>query len=58
MVLNSIGTADVYGDGESEKAVGRIVRYRKERICSDQMRSKTIPSHQRIISTTSITQIC
>lgn len=30
--VNFIDTADVYGDGESEKAVGRIVRYRKERI--------------------------
>lgn len=30
--INFIDTADVYGDGESEKAVGRIVRSRKERI--------------------------
>jgi aryl-alcohol dehydrogenase-like predicted oxidoreductase len=30
--VNFIDTADVYGDGESEKAVGRIVRSRKERI--------------------------
>ncbi len=30
--INFIDTADVYGDGESEKAVGRVVRSRKERI--------------------------
>jgi aryl-alcohol dehydrogenase-like predicted oxidoreductase len=30
--INFIDTADVYGDGESEKAVGRFVRSRKERI--------------------------
>ncbi|MBJ6109530.1 aldo/keto reductase [Hymenobacter sp. BT523] len=30
--LNFIDTADVYGDGESEKAVGRLVRARSERI--------------------------
>lgn len=30
--INFIDTADVYGDGESEKAVGRIVRSRKEKI--------------------------
>ncbi len=30
--INFIDTADVYGDGESEKAVGRLVRSRKERI--------------------------
>ena len=30
--VNFIDTADVYGDGESEKAVGRLVRSRKERI--------------------------
>ncbi len=30
--VNFIDTADVYGDGESEKAVGRFVRSRKERI--------------------------
>jgi aryl-alcohol dehydrogenase-like predicted oxidoreductase len=30
--INFIDTADVYGDGESEKAVGRLVRNRTERI--------------------------
>jgi aryl-alcohol dehydrogenase-like predicted oxidoreductase len=30
--INFIDTADVYGDGESERAVGRFVRSRKERI--------------------------
>jgi len=30
--VNFIDTADVYSDGESEKAVGRLVRYRSERI--------------------------
>lgn len=30
--INFIDTADVYGDGESEKAVGRLVRSRSERI--------------------------
>ncbi|MBN1414436.1 MAG: aldo/keto reductase [Bacteroidales bacterium] len=30
--INFIDTADVYGDGESEKAVGRLVRSRKERV--------------------------
>lgn len=30
--INFIDTADVYGDGESEKAVGRLVRARSERI--------------------------
>ncbi|MBO0358525.1 aldo/keto reductase [Hymenobacter sp. BT186] len=30
--INFIDTADVYGDGESEKAVGRLVRSRSEQI--------------------------
>ncbi len=30
--VNFIDTADVYGDGESEKAVGRLVRSRSEKI--------------------------
>jgi aryl-alcohol dehydrogenase-like predicted oxidoreductase len=30
--INFIDTADVYGDGESERAVGRVVRSRSERI--------------------------
>ncbi len=30
--INFIDTADVYGDGESEKAVGRLIGSRKERI--------------------------
>jgi aryl-alcohol dehydrogenase-like predicted oxidoreductase len=32
MGVNFIDTADVYGDGESEKAVGRLVKNRSERI--------------------------
>ena len=30
--INFIDTADVYGDGESEKAVGKLIRTRSERI--------------------------
>lgn len=30
--INFIDTADVYGDGESEKAVGKVLKTRKERI--------------------------
>jgi len=30
--INFIDTADVYGDGESEKAVGRVVRQRSEKV--------------------------
>ena len=30
--INFIDTADVYGDGESEKAVGRVVRSRSEKV--------------------------
>ena len=30
--INFIDTADVYGDGESEKAVGRLVKSRSERV--------------------------
>ncbi len=30
--INFIDTADVYSDGDSEKAVGRVVRSRKERV--------------------------
>ncbi len=30
--INFIDTADVYGEGESEKAVGRLIRSRKEKI--------------------------
>lgn len=30
--INFIDTADVYSDGDSEKAVGRVVRARKERV--------------------------
>src|SRR3712207_4319771 len=30
--INFIDTADVYGDGESEKAVGRVVKSRSERV--------------------------
>lgn len=30
--INFIDTADVYGDGESEKAVGKVIRSRKEKV--------------------------
>ena len=44
--INFIDTADVYGDGESEKAVGRLLRSRSERIyvatkCGRQLKPHT-----------------
>ncbi len=49
--INFIDTADVYGDGESEKAVGRIVKQRKEKIyvatkCGRQLQPHTSEAYQ------------
>ncbi|MBW3129834.1 aldo/keto reductase [Hymenobacter profundi] len=49
--INFIDTADVYGDGESEKAVGRLVRNRQERIyvatkCGRQLQPHTNEAYQ------------
>jgi len=49
--INFIDTADVYGDGESEKAVGRLVRNRSERIyvatkCGRQLQPHTNEAYQ------------
>ena len=49
--VNFIDTADVYSDGESEKAVGRLVRSRKERIyvatkCGRRLSPHTDKSYQ------------
>ncbi len=49
--INFIDTADVYGSGESEKAVGRLVRSRKERIyvatkCGRKLSPHTDESYQ------------
>jgi aryl-alcohol dehydrogenase-like predicted oxidoreductase len=49
--INFIDTADVYGDGESEKAVGRLLRNRKEKIyvatkCGRQLNPHTSESYQ------------
>jgi len=49
--INFIDTADVYGDGESEKAVGRLVRKRQERIyvatkCGRQLQPHTNEAYQ------------
>ena len=49
--INFIDTADVYGDGESEKAVGRLVRSRSERIyvaskCGQAIRPQLDASYQ------------
>lgn len=49
--INFIDTADVYGDGESEKAVGRLVGSRKERIyvatkCGRKLSPHTDESYQ------------
>jgi len=49
--INFIDTADVYGDGESEKAVGRLLRNRKEKIyvatkCGRQLNPHTNESYQ------------
>jgi aryl-alcohol dehydrogenase-like predicted oxidoreductase len=49
--INFIDTADVYGDGESEKAVGRLVRSRSERIfvatkCGRRLQPHTAEAYQ------------
>jgi aryl-alcohol dehydrogenase-like predicted oxidoreductase len=49
--INFIDTADVYGNGESEKAVGRIVKNRSERIfvatkCGRQLNPHTNEAYQ------------
>ncbi|MEY4538947.1 MAG: hypothetical protein RLZZ306_704 [Bacteroidota bacterium] len=49
--INFIDTADVYGDGESEKAVGRFVKDRSERIyvatkCGRQLNPHTSEAYQ------------
>lgn len=49
--INFIDTADVYGGGESEKAVGRIVKQRKEKIyvatkCGRQLNPHTSEAYQ------------
>jgi aryl-alcohol dehydrogenase-like predicted oxidoreductase len=49
--INFIDTADVYGDGESEKAVGRLVRSRSERIyvatkCGRRLQPHTSDAYQ------------
>ncbi|WP_080058680.1 aldo/keto reductase [Spirosoma aerolatum] len=49
--VNFIDTADVYGDGESEKAVGRLVRSRSERIyvatkCGRRLQPHTTEAYQ------------
>ena len=49
--INFIDTADVYSDGESEKAVGRLVRSRKEKIyvatkCGRQLQPHLDESYQ------------
>jgi aryl-alcohol dehydrogenase-like predicted oxidoreductase len=49
--INFIDTADVYGDGESEKAVGRLVRSRSERVyvatkCGRRLQPHTSDAYQ------------
>src|SRR3954469_1889274 len=49
--VNFIDTADVYGDGESEKAVGRLVKARSERVyvaskCGRQLHPHTNEAYQ------------
>ncbi|MGI4733996.1 MAG: aldo/keto reductase [Janthinobacterium lividum] len=49
--INFIDTADVYGDGESEKAVGRLVRSRSERVyvatkCGRRLQPHTAEAYQ------------
>jgi len=49
--VNFIDTADVYGDGESEKAVGRLVRSRSEQIfvatkCGRRLQPHTSEAYQ------------
>ncbi|MDB5241735.1 MAG: aldo/keto reductase, partial [Spirosoma sp.] len=52
--INFIDTADVYGDGESEKAVGRLVRSRSERIyvatkCGRRLQPHTNEAYQPVV---------
>ena len=49
--INFIDTADVYGDGDSEKAVGRLVRSRKEKVyvatkCGRQLQPHVAEAYQ------------
>jgi aryl-alcohol dehydrogenase-like predicted oxidoreductase len=49
--INFIDTADVYANGESEKAVGKVVRSRKEKIyvatkCGRQLNPHTNEAYQ------------
>jgi len=44
--INFIDTADVYGDGESEKALGRLVRSRSERIYVATKCGRRLSPHQ------------
>lgn len=49
--INFIDTADVYGDGESEKAVGRLIKSRSERIyvatkCGRRLQPHTSEAYQ------------
>lgn len=49
--INFIDTADVYSDGESERAVGRLVRSRKEKVyvatkCGRQLQPHTNEAYQ------------
>jgi len=49
--INFIDTADVYGNGESEKAVGRLIKNRKEKIyvatkCGRQLNPHTSEAYQ------------
>ncbi|MER0438760.1 aldo/keto reductase [Emticicia sp. W12TSBA100-4] len=52
--INFIDTADVYGDGESEKAVGRFVKSRSERIfvatkCGRQLNPHVNEAYQPVV---------
>jgi len=52
--INFIDTADVYSDGESEKAVGRIVKSRSEKIyvatkCGRQLNPHVSASYQPVV---------
>lgn len=52
--INFIDTADVYGDGESEKAVGRFVKSRSERIfvatkCGRQLNPHINEAYQPVV---------
>jgi aryl-alcohol dehydrogenase-like predicted oxidoreductase len=51
--INFIDTADVYGDGESEKAVGRVVKSRKEKIYVASKCGRKLSPHTNAAYTTS-----